>query len=168
MRAGICGSCQAAVKMRWTISNASFSDPARKKIQAKLTKAITQPGGEVGIVEVQNQMEAHELRDATGHVCVATEIEENLPAVGDGGEDQRRRAVRLWVVIHTFDIERKVIGQRQFLEQTDEEQRRAVGEVLQSDGWELAKLREQMPGALDRPGHELREETNKRGKTEKV
>src|SRR5207248_1305834 len=78
---------------------------------------IPQSGGEVGIVEVQNQMKAHELRDAAGHIRVTAEVEENLPAKGGGGQDQRRRAVRLRVVIDAFDIERKVIGKRQFLEQ---------------------------------------------------
>src|SRR5207249_5713767 len=113
-------------------------------------------------------MKAHEPGDTAGHVRVTAEVEEDLPAKGDSGQDQPRRAVRLRVVIDAFDIERKVIGQRQFLEQTDEEQRRAVGEVLQADGRELAELREQMPGALDRPGHELGKETNERGETEKV
>src|SRR5439155_1224768 len=43
---------------------------------------IAQPGGEVGIVEVQNQMETHELRDAAGHVRVTAEVEENSARAG--------------------------------------------------------------------------------------
>src|SRR5437870_8151752 len=113
-------------------------------------------------------MKAHEPGDTAGHVRVTAEVEEDLPAKGDSGQDQPRRAVRLRVVIDAFDIERKVIGQRQFLEQTDEEQRGAVGEVLQPDRRELAKLREQMARTFDRPGHELGKETNKSGKAKKV
>ena len=48
------------------------------------------------------------------------------------------------------------------------EQRRAVGDVLPAHGRELLELGQQMPGALDRPGHELGEETDKSGEPEEI
>src|SRR6185437_14628978 len=129
---------------------------------------FAQAGGEVGIVEVQDEMEAHQLRHAASHVRVAAEVEKDLPPEGDGCEHQRRRAERLRIFIDPLDVERKEVGQRQFLEQPDQKERRAVGEVLQPDLGEFIELRQQMPGALDRPGHELGKETNEGRETEKV
>src|SRR2546430_12818340 len=51
-------------------------EPGRKA-DVPARPEIAQPGGEVGIVEVQNQMKAHELGDAAGHVRVAAEVEES-------------------------------------------------------------------------------------------
>src|SRR5438034_7077721 len=46
---------------------------------------IAETGGEVGIVEVQDQIEAHELRHAAGHVGVAAEVEVYLPGESERG-----------------------------------------------------------------------------------
>src|SRR6185369_5019022 len=115
---------------------------------------------EIRIVEIQNEIEPQELRHAAGHVRVTAEVEENLPAEGDGREHQCRGAERLGIVIDALDVKREIVGERQFLEQPDQKERRAIGEVLQADLWKLVELRQQMFGAFDRPGHELREKTN--------
>src|SRR6185312_5877049 len=72
------------------------------------------------------------------------------------------------IFIDPLDVERKEVGQRQFFEQPDQKERRAVVEVLQPDLGEFIELREQMPGALDRPGHELGKKANEGGEAEKV
>src|ERR1035437_2822452 len=129
---------------------------------------ITQAGGEVGIVEVQDQVEAHDLGHAARHVRVTAEIKEYLPAKSHGAEEQRRRAEGPGVVIYPLDVERQVVGQRELFEEADQEKRSAIGEILQAHRRELIELRQEMPGALDRPGHELREEANEGGKAEEI
>src|SRR5207244_11459161 len=59
-------------------------------------------------------------------------------------------------------------AQGQFLEQGDDEERRAIGEVLEADGRELAELGQEVSGALDRAGHELREKTDKRREAQEM
>src|ERR1044071_5037255 len=91
---------------------------------------LTQTCCEVGIVEVQNEIETHDLGDPSRHVGVAAEIEEYLPAKGDRCGNQSGRAKCFWIFINALDIKGQVIGERHLLEQTDEEERRAIGEVL--------------------------------------
>src|SRR5208283_7647 len=68
---------------------------------------------------------------------------------------------RAWVVVNPLHIEGQIVGQGQLLEQANEEQRCAIGKVLQPHRRELIELRQQMPCALDRARHQLREEANK-------
>src|SRR5882762_2004422 len=93
---------------------------------------IAETGGEVGIVEVQNQIEAHELRQAARHVGVAAEVEENPPGQRERRHHQSGRAKSLGIIVPAFDGKREIVGQREFLEQADEEERRAVGEILKA------------------------------------
>ena len=65
---------------------------------------IAQPAGQVGIVEIQDQVEAHHSGQAAGHVGVAAEIEEDLPGKGEGGRYQRRGGVGLGVVVHRLHV----------------------------------------------------------------
>ena len=68
---------------------------------------------QIGIVEIEDQVETHDLGHAACHVRVAAEIEEDLPAEGDGAEQQGRRAEGCGVVIDPLHVKREVVGQRQ-------------------------------------------------------
>ena len=81
---------------------------------------------------------------------------------------ERRAHPAPGVVVDAFDVEREVIGQRQFLEQADQEKRKAVGEILQAEGRGVMELRQQVSGPLDRAGHQLREEADEGGEAEEV
>src|SRR5262249_16894335 len=138
------------------------------KADVPASPELTEAGGQVRVIEVENQIETHEAGDAARHVRVAAEIEKDLPAKCDRCQDERRRSERTRVVVNPLDLKREVICQRHFLEQPEQEQRSAIGEVLEPNRRELAKLWQQMAGALDRSGHQLRKETNERGKTQKI
>src|SRR6185503_15484570 len=129
---------------------------------------FAQAGGQVGIVEIEDQVEADHFCDAAGHVGVAAEIEEDLPGEGDGRQCERGGIVRTGVVINPLDIEREVVGQREFLEQADQKQRKAVGQILQAEGRRAMKLREQVSGPLDRSGHQLRKKADEGGEAKEV
>ena len=74
------------------------------------------PVARYGIVEIQDQVEAHQLGHAAGHVRVAAEVEEDLPAERNGGQEQGRCAEIRRVVINPLHVERQIVGQRQLLE----------------------------------------------------
>ena len=114
------------------------------------------------------RLKAHHFRHAAGHVGVAAEIEEDLPGEGERRQDQRRGAENAGIVVDAIHVEREIIGQRQFLEQADQEERKPVGEVVQSKRRRLLELRQHLPRPLDRPGHELREEADERGEAQEV
>ena len=90
---------------------------------------VAQAGGGVGVVEVQHQAEAHDCGDAAGHVGVAAEVEVDLPAERHRRQDQRRRLELAGVAVDRVDVLGQVVGQRHLLEEADQEQRQAVGEV---------------------------------------
>ena len=123
---------------------------------------IAQARGRVGVVEVQHHPEAHQQGDAAGHVGVAAEVEVDLPAERHRRQEQRRRLEQARVAVDLVDVLGQVVGQRHLLEEADEEQRQAVGDVLPRDRRRSLELRQQVVGALDRPGHQLGEERDER------
>src|SRR5262245_29936414 len=58
----------------------------RRQTDMPALPELAQTGREVRIIEVQNKIEPHELRHAAGHVRVAAEVEEDLPAERDRRE----------------------------------------------------------------------------------
>src|SRR5262249_25582041 len=72
------------------------------------------------------------------------------------------------VVVDAFYVEREVVGQGKLLEQANQEKRQSVGEVTQLERRGLLELGQQVPGPFDWPGHQLREEADKRGKAQEV
>src|SRR5512133_4341504 len=62
----------------------------------------------------------------------------------------------------------KVVGQRQLLEQSDQEERSALGKIFDSDFGEVAELRQEMPGPLVGAGHQLREKAHKGGEAQEI
>src|SRR5882724_3603606 len=139
-----------------------------RKADVPARPEFPQSGGQIRIVEVQNQIEAHHLGHAARHIGVTAEIKKYLPTERHGGGDERRRAECLWVFINSLDIERKVVGQRHFFEKANQKKRGAIGKVLQANRWELIELRQKVSGALDRAGHQLRKETNKSREAQEV
>ena len=82
---------------------------------------FTQASRQIGVVEIKDEIEPHQLGDSPGHVGVAAEIEKYLPSEGDRSSQQSRGAKRFWIVVDTLHIKGEVIRQRQFLEQTHQE-----------------------------------------------
>jgi hypothetical protein len=61
-----------------------------------------------------------------------------------------------------------IIGDKDLLEQADEEERQTIREILQTDGGKLIKLRKQMFSAFNWSGHQLGKETDEGRKPQKV
>src|SRR5205085_1937362 len=99
--------------------------PARPK--------ISQSSRQIGIVEIQNEIEPEHLGNAARHVRVPAEIEEYLPTEGKRGHDQSWRIERFRTLVNAIDIKREVVGDRQFLKKADQKERGAIGKVLQAD-----------------------------------
>ncbi len=129
---------------------------------------LADAGGQVGIAEIQDQVEAHELGHAAGHVGIAAEIAIDLPGKGKGRHEQGGALEVGRMVVDAIDVMGEIVRERQFLEQAHEEERGAVGEILQADLGELLILRQQVFGSLDRACHQLREETDEGREAEEV
>src|SRR5678815_2692167 len=84
---------------------------------------FAQTGGKVRVVEIQNQIKAHELGDAAGHVRVTAEVEKDLPGESKCRQNQRGSAEGLGIVVNPLHIKRQIVRERQFLEQAHEEER---------------------------------------------
>src|ERR1041385_4370343 len=123
---------------------------------------------QIRIVEVQHQVEPHYFGYTAGHVGIAAEVEKYLPGKRECRRNQLRGSELPRVVINAFDVKRKIVGQRQFLEQADQKERKAVRQVLQPDLRKTKELRQHVGRAFDRACHELRKEGDKRGEPQKV
>src|SRR5262249_13164923 len=92
-----------------------IAEPARKA-DVPARPEFAKAGGQVGIVEIQDQVKAHHFRNAARHVSIAAEVEKDLPTEGHCGCDQGRRPESTWVVINALDEKREIIRQGDFLE----------------------------------------------------
>ncbi len=115
--------------------------------------------GEVRQVEIQRQLEAHQLCHAAGDVRVAGEIAIDLERKRDGRaqgvEARLRRCVESGV-----DERREPISDHDLLPQSPDHQVNAVDDLLAADTARALDLRQQVDGPHDRAGHEVREETD--------
>ena len=66
---------------------------------------VAEAGGEVGIVEVEDQIEPENLRYASCHVSVAAEIKKDLPGKSEGCEHEGRCAVCFWIIVNPLNVE---------------------------------------------------------------
>jgi hypothetical protein len=137
--------CTGSRAARWTARCASA---ARSRRVAR----------DVGQVEVVHQLEAHQLRDAPGDVRVAREVAEDLNGEGIGRDQRLAAAGREARRVDAVDEQRDVVGDEHLLRVAPHHQPDAVLHLLARDPARVRHLGQQVRGALDRPGHQLREE----------
>lgn len=115
---------------------------------------------EVGNVEVSLQADAEEFGGADGDVAIAGEIAVNLEGEEDGREQQRAAVLVLPAAEHLVYVERAVVCDDYFLEQAPEHLAAAVHRRVVVEFARALELGQQVCGAFDGTGNELREEAD--------
>jgi len=114
----------------------------------------------VGGVEVLREAESQQQGDADGHVRVAREVAVDLQGVSvDARQTFESRVEERLVEDAVHEVERDIVRDDRLLEQTREDQEDARAEHLAGyDDGVLPDLRDEVAGADDGSGDELREE----------
>src|ERR1051325_10508916 len=106
-------SCGSSISSLVTIQGAPIpaerdvnviAKPARQT-DVPASPKIAEAGGEIRIVEIQDQMKTHHLCDTARHVSVAAEIEKDLPRECKRCDGQLRRAMCRGIVVNALDVE---------------------------------------------------------------
>lgn len=115
---------------------------------------------EVGVVEVAHQSDAKQLGGAYRDVGIAGEVAVNLEGERDGGDEQLHAVIVGVVVPHPVDGYRAVVGQNHLFAESPKDLAHAVdgGSVVEGAG--LEELGQEVGGALDGAGYQLRKETD--------
>ena len=109
-------------------------------------------GREVGQVEIEHEIEAHDLRYAARDVGIPGEIAIDLKRKGINA-DQRVKAVRRIGGEHLVDDGGQVVGDKDFLEVSPEDQVDAFGDLGGGDDAGTYDLGKQAVSSLDRTCH---------------
>ena len=114
----------------------------------------------VGCVEVFREAEAQQQGDADGHVRIAREVAVDLQRIAvDAHQALESRVEQRFVEDAVDEVERDVVRNDRLFEQAREDQEDARAEHLARDHDRvLPDLRDEIPGADDRAGHQLRKE----------
>ena len=113
-------------------------------------------------------VDAEELGGADGDVGVPGEVAVDLEGEEDGAEDEGGPGEGLWGVEAHIDVGRARVGDDDLLEHAPEDEAHAVAPLLVGEGARRGDLRQEVGGALDGPGNELREERDKGGEGDGV
>ena len=115
---------------------------------------------EIRHVEVLHRLEAEEFSRTDGHVRIPREIAIDLEGKEDGGQKQRAAALRLVGRKDAVHIDRTVVGDHHFLEQTPQNLAQPVHTRFIVEGPGLFQLRQKIRRPLDRARQQLREESD--------
>ncbi len=143
---------------------------------------IAKPGGErdvpappevrrrarhVRMIEVLGQLEPQPARRAARDVGVRRKIRVDLDGKSEdpGPQHFERRVVQRK---HLVRDHADVVGDHELLEETPDHQVEAAGRLRHREAPRLFDLRQQIRRALDRPGHQVREERDEDGDIEQA
>ena len=110
--------------------------------------------------EVAHQPEAQDARAAERDVGIAREIAVHLKCEQERGDDVSHRRAHTEVAVDLVHVDGGGVGHDHLLEQPPRDLVAAVGKGRRVGAVLLAELRQQRDGALDGPGHELREKAD--------
>lgn len=130
----------------------------RRQADVPSLPELAQRCGEIGIVEVQHEVEAQHACASPCHIGVAAEIEVYLPRKGVCGYKKGESVERPRIVVDLVGIDGEKIGERDFLEETHDEKRQAFGDVIEPEFRKRGHLREHVLPTLDGAGEKIREE----------
>src|SRR5262245_17501523 len=114
-------------------------------------------GGEIGLPEVDHQIEAHQLGQTQGDVAVAGEIAVDLQGEGVNPE-QGQAAVRTGHGEGAVGNNADVVGDHDLHEVALQHQPQARANVAPGQHAPSTNLLDQVAGTLDGPRHQVREE----------
>ena len=116
-------------------------------------------GGAVWRVEVDIKAKAEPQGDADSHIGVAGEVAVDLECVAVDGHKVFEATVKGRGVEDTIHkVERDIVGDDRFLDQSREDQEESLAKLLFGDPYGLVDLRNKVFGTYDRPCDELRKE----------
>ena len=121
---------------------------------------LTYVAREIRVAEVLHQAEPEEARRADGDVGIAREIAVNLEREQHCPYQQRAARQRGVIGEDRVDHDGTAVGDNHLLEQTPQDAAHPVDRSLVIKGAQAVKLRQQVCGALDRPGHKLRKKSD--------
>ena len=121
---------------------------------------------DVGLVEVLRKTKAHHQGQAQGHMAVAREVEVQLQGRDHQAEPGIAQLQGAFADEQHVD-RRQLVGDQHFHDETEHEPAHAQRKQLQRMGT-LAQLWGQLAVAQDRPGNQVREQCNERGKVDEV
>ena len=116
-------------------------------------------GGAVGRVEVDVEAKAEPEGYADSHVGVAREVAVDLERVAVDSHKVFEATVKGRGVEDTIHkVERDIVGDDRFLDQSREDQEESLAKFLFGDPYRLVDLRDKVFGTYDRPRDKLRKE----------
>ena len=133
------------------------AQPGRQR-DVPASPEVRKPDRRVGKTEVVRHGEAQTECRADGGGRVAGEIAEDLAAEGQGADPRVQCAGRqVGVKYRLRGRGQKTIGQHDLLEQAQRHQRQTKTQLLARCPPRRLELRQQLAGAHDRSGHQMRE-----------
>ncbi len=134
------------------------AQPARQRHVPAAPEVLQRDRG-VGRVEVLRELEAEQEREPDRDVRVAGEVGVDLDGVGvDPDQDLERRVLPGRAEHLVDDVRREVVRDHDLLEEAGRDQVEGAARVDPARVARRVELRDQLAGAHDRPGHEVREE----------
>ena len=123
------------------------------------TPKLGDGGRLIGRIEVFGEAEAEQKGDTYGHIRISRKVAINLQRIAvDTHQTLKARVQGGLVEDAVHEVERYVIRDYRFLNQSDDNQSNGRAEHLACDQQGLAYLRYEILGAHDRSCHQLREE----------
>ncbi len=115
----------------------------------------------IGLIEILRKAIAEQRRDADRDVGVGAEIGVDLDRVGVDRDDQiEARELRRVGEDGIDEAHREIVGDHHLLEQAAEDQQHVLAEGEIAGSRRRSELRQELVRAHDRPGDEMREETD--------
>ena len=115
---------------------------------------------EIRHVEVSHQFDTEQFGCTDGDVGITREVTIDLEGEKDSGKQQGASCLFRVGREHLVDIHRAVVGHHNLLEQTPKYLSHAIDGVVVIKFALFQELRQEVRRALDRAGHQLREEGN--------
>src|ERR1700693_1389518 len=117
--------------------------------------------GEVGLAEVDHEVEAEQLRRSTGDVAVPAEISINLPGESIGSEQHYgKTGLAKCAAKRGVGNQCAIVRNDTFAKQPFEDEQQAVKKLIRIPRPRFLNLRQQMRRPLDGTGDEMREQAD--------
>ena len=129
---------------------------------------VADAAGEEGRLEILRELDAQQFGAADGYVGVSGEVAVDLHGKGHRPEGEHRAALPLIVGEDGRDALGDIVRDDHLLQQTDENAPQALDGLRVAECARRAEDGDHAAGALDRPGHQLREEGDEHGVAHKI